>query len=160
MKLCFKCKIEKPATEFYRHPRMADGLLGKCKDCTRADVKDRRQAKQSEIREYDRARSSLPHRVEARKAYRKTAAFRASRNGAVAKWKAEHKVETRAHKLVKRAIDTGRLIAKPCEECGSEVVEAHHDDYSKPLDVRWLCVAHHRQHHKALRAQQRAAQAA
>ena len=34
-----------------------------------------------------------------------------------------------------------------CEVCG-EKAEAHHDNYSKPLDVRWLCFKHHREHHK------------
>jgi len=36
---------------------------------------------------------------------------------------------------------------KPCEVCG-EKAEAHHDDYNKPLEVRWLCRKHHREWHK------------
>lgn len=36
---------------------------------------------------------------------------------------------------------------KPCEICG-EKAEAHHDDYGKPLEVRWLCFKHHREWHK------------
>lgn len=39
----------------------------------------------------------------------------------------------------------GRLVRKPCEACGSEKSQAHHDDYSKPLDVRWFCFKHHRE---------------
>ena len=39
MKRCFRCLCEKPLAAFYRHPEMADGYLGKCKDCTKADVK-------------------------------------------------------------------------------------------------------------------------
>lgn len=38
----------------------------------------------------------------------------------------------------------GRLVPEPCEACGSTAnVEMHHDDYTRPLDVRWLCRPHH-----------------
>lgn len=53
-----------------------------------------------------------------------------------------------AHRAVKSAIRNGVLVREPCEVCGKEKVDAHHDDYSKPLDVRWLCRFHHLKHHR------------
>lgn len=51
---------------------------------------------------------------------------------------------------VNRAIASGRLIRKPCESCGTEKSQAHHHDYSKPLDVKWLCrPCHDKEHVKA-----------
>ena len=41
MKKCFKCGLTKARTEFYVHKQMTDGLLGKCKDCTKKDTKER-----------------------------------------------------------------------------------------------------------------------
>jgi hypothetical protein len=53
----------------------------------------------------------------------------------------------RAYALVQSAIYSGRLKREPCEVCGKARTQAHHDDYSKPLEVRWLCRSHHKQHH-------------
>lgn len=129
-KNCFKCGESKPIVEFYRHPMMADGRLGKCKTCTKTDVTRRRDSKLDEIREYDRNRGN-----------RQTAEWRAN-------YKATHKAECDARTAVDNAVRDGRLTRMPCEVCGGTYrIQGHHDDYSKPLDVRWLCVKHHRQHH-------------
>lgn len=37
---------------------------------------------------------------------------------------------------------------QPCAECGRPDAQAHHEDYGKPLDVKWLCVTHHRKAHR------------
>jgi hypothetical protein len=43
----------------------------------------------------------------------------------------------------------GKLVRQPCEVCGSADSQMHHHDYSKPLDVQWLCREHHLQLHKS-----------
>jgi hypothetical protein len=59
VKTCFKCGTEKPRTEFYRHPSMADGLLGKRKDCTKADVTANWHENAAVLRQTDAARRKL-----------------------------------------------------------------------------------------------------
>lgn len=59
--------------------------------------------------------------------------------------------KTRARVAVHQAIQEGRLEKLPCEVCGTtERVEAHHDDYSRRLDVRWLCTTHHGEVHRVV----------
>jgi len=67
-----------------------------------------------------------------------------------AAWKAKNRPKYLAHKRVENAIKTGKLQRRPCEVCGAERAHAHHDDYSKPLDVNWLCAAHHRERHRLM----------
>ena len=56
-----------------------------------------------------------------------------------------------AHLAVQRAKRNGAVVPKPCENCGSEKASAHHDDYTKPLEVRWLCHKCHMAWHSKLR---------
>ena len=59
----------------------------------------------------------------------------------------------KAKALVLKAIRKGLLVRLPCEVCGMEPTQAHHNDYRKPLQVRWLCRKHHVEHHQRLRQQ-------
>lgn len=55
-----------------------------------------------------------------------------------------------ARRETRNALRRGDLVRCSCEVCGSQNAEAHHDDYAKPLEVRWLCRRHHEeQHHGA-----------
>ena len=49
--------------------------------------------------------------------------------------------------ILRRAIAAGRIKKGPCFVCGREKVHGHHDDYSQPLKVEWLCLVHHRERH-------------
>lgn len=55
----------------------------------------------------------------------------------------------KARNKVKDAIKRGIIKRQPCEVCKEEKTDAHHDDYSKPLEVRFLCKRHHAEVHRA-----------
>jgi hypothetical protein len=129
LKECFKCGAEKPRTDFYANPQMKDGLLGKCKECAKEDERARRfnPKFREAILKYDRGRKER----------------RGKKNRTVN--------QLRAHNAVIRAKVNGKIVKKDnCENCDSDfAVVAHHDDYLKPLEVRWLCQACHMQWHSA-----------
>ena len=56
--------------------------------------------------------------------------------------------ETKAKSIVNHAIRDGKLKREPCEICGKEPAQAHHDDYNYPLKVRWLCQDCHAKWHR------------
>jgi len=58
-------------------------------------------------------------------------------------WRRANPLKYNAHLVVQRAISAGMLEKQRCEVCGTESVDAHHDRYDEPLNVRWLCRSHH-----------------
>ena len=131
-KECFGCKEIKDISFFYKHKAMKDGYLGKCKECIKADVSKNRSNNIEYYRAYDRERGNR-QAPEYTKQYRK-----------------DFPNKYKAHIIVNNAIRDKKLFSADCKECGSsERLHAHHDDYSKPLNVRWLCAAcHHTWHSK------------
>jgi hypothetical protein len=65
------------------------------------------------------------------------------------RYRAKHKDRQRAHDAVAYAVKTGALEPLGCFVCGAKA-HAHHEDYSKPLDVVWLCDKHHKARHKQM----------
>lgn len=109
---------------------MANGHLGKCKDCTKKD--SRKNSRTEKTRDRERVRNSTEKR---RKYISKT-----SQN-----WRKNNPEKYYANTKLNNAVRDGRINkSKECEECGSDSnIHAHHDDYSKPLDVIWLCAKCH-----------------
>jgi hypothetical protein len=132
LKKCFRCGVEKPLEDFYPHPRMGDGRLGKCKECTKADVKANYAARRSQYAAYERWRNEQPARREKKHGYER-------------RHNERHPDRYRARYLLGNAVRDGRVVRQPCEVCGDPHAEAHHEDYSRPLDVRWFCFLHHRE---------------
>ena len=66
----------------------------------------------------------------------------------------EHVAKMRARRAVRDALRKGLIERGPCEHEGPECegrIEGHHDDYAKPLSVRWLCRRHHHEAHEPVR---------
>jgi ribosomal protein S27AE len=85
------------------------------------------------------ALASRDRRIESVRAYDRARGFRPS---------SIEKMHARA--AILRALRRGDVERKPCEVCGDAKVDAHHDDYSRPLVVRWLCRRHHMALHRAI----------
>ena len=71
------------------------------------------------------------------------------RRESVNAWRGANRLKRRAHRMVEYALSKGRIERKPCADCGAEKSQAHHDDYEKPLEVKWLCAACHGKRHRA-----------
>jgi hypothetical protein len=132
--ICFKCGIEKPLSEFYEHPQMTNGHLGKCKDCTKTDV--RTYSKTEKGKNTEKRRNAKLGRMEHLK-------------NAADKWNKEHPDRYTAHNRLHAAVRDGKINKpKNCQECGaSGIIHGHHEDYSKPFEVLWLCVPCHGKRH-------------
>ena len=127
-KQCFKCGERKPLTEFYKHPQMPDGTVNKCKECNKLDVKKNRESKIEYYREYDRKRGNR------------------WKDGYLAEYREKYPEKYKATNMVNNAVRDGRM-SKPnyCQGCGDICnPHGHHENYSKPLDVTWLCAGCHR----------------
>jgi len=133
-KKCIRCSRDLAESEFYVHAAMADGRLNKCKECCRSDAVANRRSKVDYYRSYDRMRLNSPRR--------KGSLIEKQR-----KYRSSHPQKVAARQAVKRAVAAGRLERMPCEVCGNFDSEAHHEDYSKPLVVKWLCRVHHLMEH-------------
>lgn len=151
MKKCFKCNIEKPLSEFYKHKAMADGYLGKCKDCTKKDASNSykilSQDKDYILAERKRNRERY-HRLNYKDKHRGDIG---AKKQIMERYKEKYPEKRKAHIVFWNALKNGIIKKEPCKKCGNTEVEAHHEDYSKPLDVIWLCIKHHNERHVKLR---------
>jgi hypothetical protein len=152
MKTCFKCGAVKPLSDFYKHPKMGDGHLGKVHRMHegRCATTLRRASRGAQcVRGAPNANAE--HREE-RSAYEARRTQTPERKAALHEGRRLHRKRhpdrAVARQAVNNAIARGHLVRSACVECGStEYVQAHHEDYSKPLEVEWLCFRCHRKRH-------------
>jgi len=175
LKICTGCGIGKPFEDYGKDKKGKFGLNQKCKICCRIRNKETIRSKESidKIKRYksewqkkkkdllnarlrERHTNNLEEsRSEARKRalkHRQTEGYKHKKNEYDRMYRKEHKEKAKAHDKVKRAIAQGQLIrSNVCEVCKCVgKTHAHHEDYSKPLDVIWKCptchISNHRNH--------------
>lgn len=137
--LCPTCRLWLPSSGFYRTKRTWNGLGSQCKACHSEGVlrtRDKDRARDSSREYVGRARLRDPEKFRARER-------EASRHRPRGE-------KYRARTLLNNAVRDGR-IAKPeaCQACGAAArLTGHHADYSKPLEVQWLCYRCHGKVHR------------
>ena len=174
-KVCRGCGQEKALDSFHVNRRAGDGRHTRCKDCVSAYMQtlpdsrlrgrvgrpfltdEQMQTKRCPRCGVVKALSEFSSNSSARRgvqnfcrdclpSVRRVSQKRRWANP-VSRWKAQVRI------LTGYAIRLGLLIPKPCEQLTSTSLrcrgeeQAHHDDYSKPLEVRWLCRTHHAAYH-------------
>jgi hypothetical protein len=132
MKYCKDCGKGKPLSQFNKHPKTKDGFNNRCKSC------------QSEYNRayFERNRDKL---LEYKHRWNTSDKGKQAMAREYQKYKVKHFVRLE----VKKALASGKLV-KPehCERCNRQVALAgHHNDYSKPLQVEWLCRKCHNSRH-------------
>lgn len=126
-KRCSVCHVIKPRTDFPKDANHSGGISSRCRDCLRKYQRERRTKRVAlgiQVGLKPRAKARFE---EVRRLFPERG---------------------RASKCVCRAVISGRLVRGPCNRCGAESTSespshGHHEDYSKPLDVEWLCASCH-----------------
>lgn len=155
-KTCNQCEKELSLESFHRDRTSSDGRQGKCKDCKRTVNAKYAQEHAAYFQTYQKERSLNPEVAKGRKEYLRGYRTTYSKTEQAKRLKYEntkrarlaHPEHAAAREAVRRAIKSGRLTKQPCHICGDEKVEAHHPDYSRPIDVVWLCRDHHEEVHQ------------
>ena len=123
-RICEKCHEEKSLEVFYRNKSRPEGRGYWCKDCCKVHER-------------------LPHRKGRHAKWRNSPKGKAKTREYNKAHYEEDKPKQRARATIHRLIELGIIKRMPCETCGETNSQGHHPDYSKPLEVRWLCQSHH-----------------
>jgi hypothetical protein len=159
MPTCTKCKTEKPRSEFYRRTGTPKGLCPWCKDCNhkahreyRATARGQELAKLASKRYHRSEYGKEMNRQRARQ-YAADPKNKKRIRARIRKYQKRNLLKSATKSAVWRAVRAGRLLKPTACSCCREkvIVYAHHEDYSKPLDVIWLC----RQCHNDLHVRKR-----
>jgi len=127
-KICILCKMEKTVLEFYKLSANRNGLQGSCKKCWDARSLLNKRKNYDPVKQLEWSLKRKQEGRQMRDFLRQVVKF-------PEKYKARY--------TLKDAVKSGKVKKEPCVVCGNVKSQGHHDDYSKPLQVKWLCQIHH-----------------
>ena len=188
MRICKRCKVEKDGSQFGILKCSKDGINPRCRQCCCDSVKRSKKSpeaienkkkyvaewqKQNREKRLEQSRTwyeknlekSREMSLEATKKYLNTEHGRKKANERTSKWEKENPEKRRIHDRTMYAVETGKIIRPDeCSKCLKKCKpHAHHEDYSKPYDVIWLCsrchfYLHHKHKHHAERLNEKTPQ--
>ncbi len=136
---CPACKKEKIKSDFYTARNRWGGITYNCKECERS------------VKALQRVKYNDTYRKKDKRYYEKNKKLIIEKRK---KWYQENKLKSSAHNKVKYALFKGILVRpRFCENYNisdycSDIIISHHEDYNKPLEVKWLCQkCHMKLHH-------------
>lgn len=145
---CWKCSADCEPTQ----AQLKKGYWV-CKPCRKAQNLENRAKRRAEGKSVSGTRMPSEYHREYEQTYKTIPSVKARKARNAKKYReGELRYRHEARWKVASAIQSGALIRQPCQVCGETKVDAHHEDYSKPLNVWWLCRKHHVELHKKARA--------
>ena len=152
MKRCCRCKEEKDLKEFNKDKSSKDGRQNKCKICQKQYYQMNKEKKKQYQKEYNHMNR------EKIKEYQKEhyQLNKEKINQCQKQYQKRSPEKQKARGILNSAVQRGK-VHKPlyCSSCeGDKHLEAHHTDYSKPLEVLWLCRSCHVDLHNKIRNKQ------
>lgn len=150
MKSCRMCNEEKPLFEFYKNSQMKDGHINNCKACHNKRSIGWTKANKERVNANNRERAKREDVKEKRKKIYTSDVNREKQRLAVQRYRLRKPFVDIAHRAIRFALEK-KEISRPsnCSACDATgKIEAHHDDYSKPMQIRWLCKGCHETWHR------------
>ncbi len=131
-KQCSKCHQVKVFDDFYNNAKNKNGKHSACKDCY-YKYYSKTESHKASIRLWNKTHKDSVYK-------------------AADAWKARNPEKDAAEKILRRQVALGNILKKTCYKCSATRTHAHHEDYTKPLDVIWCCAFHHKEIHRNKRS--------
>lgn len=137
--ICKTCGEVRPLLMYHRKPSNSNGHMKECKFCANAATRARNRAgygpdqKRSKRLQTIKRRESGKTSEHSKRMYQK------------------YPEKSKARAILNHTLKKGEVVKLPCYVCGVTKVEAHHQDYNKPLEVIWVCRLHHNKIHREIR---------